>query len=77
MTPAPTPIENLWDVKQVMTFLNVKRTWVYEAANRGELPHVRLGSKLRFEPDQVREYVRKNRSTVQVATVLPIAGGRR
>lgn len=74
--PAPTPIEDLWDVPEVMKFLKVKRTWVYEHANAGDLPHVRLGNRLRFEPEQIREYVKKSRNTAAVATVLPI-GGRR
>lgn len=75
--PAPTPIEALWTVPQVMAFLNVKRTWVYDQVHKGALPHVWLGSRLRFEPDQVRDWVKKNRSTAPSATVLPISGARR
>lgn len=75
-TPAPTPIENLWTVQQARAFLNVSRTFIYEHCARGDLPHVRLGGHIRFEPDEVRAWVKKNRSTAPSATVLPI-GGRR
>jgi excisionase family DNA binding protein len=72
-----TPIENLWTVKDVMAFLTVKRTWVYDQVHNGSLPHCWLGSRLRFEPEQIREYVKRQRNTTPNATVLPIAGGRR
>lgn len=78
MSPTPaTPIEMLWNVTDVMKFLNCRRTFVYEHARSGDLPHVRIGNFLRFEPDQVREWVKRNRNTALSATVLPIAGGRR
>lgn len=76
MSSTPTPIENLWKVDDVMRFIGVGRTWVYEAARRNALPHVRLGNTLRFEPDEVRAWVAKNRIG-RPANVLPIAGGRR
>lgn len=60
-----------------MRFLRVKRTWVYEHARRGDLPHSRLGNSLRFEPDELRAWVKANRNTAPKADVLPINGGRR
>lgn len=76
-TPAPTPIEELLDVKDVMRLLKLKRTAVYEAVARGDFEHVRFGSRLRFEAAAVRRFVEKHRSSAPKATVLPIAGGRR
>lgn len=73
---APTPIEELLTVADVMRLLKVKRTWVYEHAKAGDLPHVRLGTTLRFEPEQLREWVKRNRNTAPVAQVLPIVGRR-
>jgi excisionase family DNA binding protein len=77
-TAAPTPIENLWTVKEVMTFLAAKKSTVYDLVHRGTdpLPHVLLGSRYRFEPALVRAWVAKNRSTTPSATVLPIARAR-
>lgn len=75
--PQPTPIEGLWTVPQVMQFLNVRRTAVYDLVHKGTLPHVWLGNRLRFEPAEVKAWVAKNRSTAPSATVLPISGARR
>jgi excisionase family DNA binding protein len=71
--------EDLWTVAQAMKFLGVKKTWLYEACGKGEVPHVRLGSSIRFEPEQLRAYVKAQRhgpGALVVAPVIPI-GGRR
>ncbi len=34
----------------------MSRTWVYEKAESGELPSLRLGGALRFDPEAVRSY---------------------
>ena len=73
----PTPIEKLLTVKDVMQLLTVKRTWVYDQVHKGDLPHVWLGSRLRFEPEEIRAYVKRCRNTAPTATVLPITGSRR
>lgn len=60
----------LMTVKQVMTFLSCSRTWVYDAAARGELPCLRLGSMLRFDPEQIDEWLRSRRQ--RAAVVMPL-----
>jgi len=72
---APLPIESLWTVKEVATYLNVKRTSVYERCRAGELPHLRIGNLLRFVPGQIRAWAEK-KSTTTATNVVPI-GGRR
>jgi excisionase family DNA binding protein len=76
-TPAPTLIEQLLTVADVCQLLQLKRTFVYDAVHKGHMPHVWLGSRLRFEPDQIREWVKQNRNNAPKATVLPISGVRR
>lgn len=49
--------EALWDVKATARFLRVSKSWAYKAAERGELPAIRIGSLLRFQPAAVRAYV--------------------
>lgn len=39
---------DLLTVDDVCRLLKVKRSWVYDAAERGDLPVVRLGRQLRF-----------------------------
>lgn len=49
--------ESLWDVQDVMRALKVKKSWVYQRCDTGELPHCRLGGHIRFDPKDVRAYV--------------------
>ena len=53
-TPA---FEALWGVKTASRFLHTSRSWTYKAVERGELPAVRVGSMLRFRPQDLRSYV--------------------
>jgi excisionase family DNA binding protein len=51
------PFEALWRVREVAEFLRVSTSWVYKAAERGDLPSVRLGANLRFLPESIRDFV--------------------
>lgn len=67
--------EALWRVEQTASFLNMSLSWVYKAAAVGSLPSIRIGSSLRFEPEQVRRFARGElRTTVvrrsQVVSVI-------
>lgn len=77
LPPPPTPVERLLTVAEVQRLLQVSRSFVYEKVARGDIEHVRLGHKLRFETEAIKRYIEKNRSTAPRATVLPIAGARR
>jgi excisionase family DNA binding protein len=46
--------EALWDVRDVARFLKASVSWVYKAAERGDLPSTRIGGLLRFDPGAVR-----------------------
>jgi excisionase family DNA binding protein len=48
------PSANLWDAQDVARYLKVSRSWVYQRAEAGQLPCVRVGGLLRFRPDSVR-----------------------
>lgn len=48
------PSANLWDAHDVARYLKVSRSWVYQRAEAGLLPCVRVGGLLRFRPDSVR-----------------------
>jgi excisionase family DNA binding protein len=48
--------ETLWDVRDVAQYLKASVSWVYKAAERGDLPCVRLGGLLRFDARAVRAF---------------------
>jgi len=61
-TPAPPPPrahdDRLWDANDVAEYLKVSRSWVYYRAEAGQLPCVRVGGLVRFDPGTVRAFAR-------------------
>lgn len=56
--PNSSAPESLWTADDVARFLRVSRSWVYHRAEAGQLPCLRIGGLLRFEPDAVRAFTR-------------------
>jgi excisionase family DNA binding protein len=46
----------LWTWREVARALKVSRSWVYAKAERGELPSLRVGGLMRFDPIEVRRF---------------------
>ena len=46
----------LWTWREVAKALKVSRSWVYAKAERGEVPSLRVGGLLRFDPEAVRRF---------------------
>ncbi len=53
--------ESLWDAVDVGRYLKVSRSWVYHQTEAGLLPHLRVGSLLRFDPDANRAHAKGNK----------------
>jgi excisionase family DNA binding protein len=53
--PLDTP-DTLWTATDVAHYLKVSRSWVYHRAESGELPYLRVGGLLRFDPDAIRRH---------------------
>jgi excisionase family DNA binding protein len=67
--------EPLWTVADVRAFLRIGRNTVYDLATRGELPSIRIGSRVRFDPAKVRAWLDSQAGAG--GKVLPFtAGGR-
>ena len=61
LTPQqPQPGEGLWTPQQVAEYLKVSRSWIYQKAEAGLMPVIRMpgSSLLRFEPDAIRAFAR-------------------
>jgi len=67
----PDAAEGLWDAKDVAAFVKASRSWVYQQAEAGVLPCLRVCGLLRFEPGAVRAFVRGDH--LPGASVIPIA----
>jgi excisionase family DNA binding protein len=48
-------------VADAAAFLAISRRQVYLLVERGELPNVRVGSRLRFVPDEIWAYLERHR----------------
>ena len=57
--PAIANPDTLWDVDSVARYLSASKSWVYKAAERGELPCIRIGAMLRFAPNSVRAWLKR------------------
>jgi excisionase family DNA binding protein len=49
--------DRLITVKELMRLLGVSRSWVYDAAARGLIPSIRVGSMLRFDVRAIRAWL--------------------
>jgi excisionase family DNA binding protein len=58
----------LWDANDAAHYLKVSRSWVYQRAEAGLLPCLRVGGLLRFDPAMVRAFAR---GQVQPSKVVP------
>lgn len=52
------PIDELWDANEGARFLKASRSSVYQWAEAGLLPCLRMGGLLRFHPATVRAFAR-------------------
>jgi len=59
--------DRLITVKELMRLLGVSRSWVYDAAARGIIPSIRVGSMLRFDLRAIRAWLAQNARYVGAA----------
>ena len=52
----------LLSAEQAAKLWDLPKTWISEAARRGELPCVRLGHYVRFRPEDLEEFIKRNRT---------------
>jgi excisionase family DNA binding protein len=64
------PLESLWNAVDVARFLKASRSWVYQKAEAGVLPCLRLGGLLRFDPETVRAWARGQ--PLPAARIVPL-----
>jgi excisionase family DNA binding protein len=80
--PAQLNIDStLWTANDVASYLKVSRSWVYHRAESGELPYVRVGALLRFQPSAIRTYMEQSATPAPRARSLTASvhalGGKR
>jgi excisionase family DNA binding protein len=61
-----TPV--LIDAEGAADLLGVNRTWIMDAARRGQIPHVKIGRYTRFFEGDLVEWARARRTGAVVAS---------
>ena len=51
----------LWNVAETASFLRIHQKTLYDWAGRGKIPCVRIGSRLRFDPQDITRWVAARR----------------
>ena len=49
--------ESLLTPQELANWLKMSRIWVYKQAEKGLLPFHRVGDAIRFDPEEIREYL--------------------
>ena len=41
--------------------LKVQKSWVYSRTRTGEIPHYKIGKYVKFDPDEVRNWIKSQK----------------
>lgn len=52
-------VRRLVTVQEMAEILRVPRSWLYERTRLNQIPHLKLGRYVRFEPEQVISYFKE------------------
>jgi hypothetical protein len=61
VAPRPAAFGKLVDAKAASQLLDVPSTWLLAQARARRIPHHRLGHYVRFDPVDLRQWLRENR----------------
>lgn len=67
--------DRLITVKELMRLLGVSRSWVYDAAARGVIPSIRVGSMLRFDMRAIREWLAQQQNVAYLRAASTDSSG--
>ena len=55
--------QGLWTVRELAEFLGMSERWVHERTRHDEIPCHRLGTAIRFDPDEVQGWLIQKRES--------------
>lgn len=56
VNPKMGAFDRLWTVRDTAEYLQMSMSWVYKMSCEGLLPTRRLGTNLRFSPEEIRAW---------------------
>lgn len=60
--PAAEVIESLMDADELGQLIKKSRSWVYQAVQAGNVPHIRIGGNVRFSRKAIRKWLEKQQA---------------
>ena len=67
----------LWTWREVARALKVSRSWIYARAQSGELPSLRIGGMLRFDPVAIQRFALESPRSGRILPLVVGASGER
>jgi excisionase family DNA binding protein len=58
-------MEILKDIHEVARLLHISESWLYQKVSRREIPFVKMGRALRFDVDEIKQWVETQKHEVQ------------
>ena len=55
-------VRRLVTVQEMATILRVPKSWLYERTRRNQIPYLKLGRYVRFEPEHVIAYFKEKQN---------------
>jgi excisionase family DNA binding protein len=62
-----TSPETLWSVQDAADFTGMSESWIYRKAAAGHIPRLYIGSRLRFVPEELKEWALSQRGANALA----------
>jgi excisionase family DNA binding protein len=56
--------QNLIGIKEMASKLDVPVSWLYSRTRSSEIPHFKIGKYVRFDVDQVMEWIKKKQNQI-------------
>jgi excisionase family DNA binding protein len=54
--------EHLLTPRELSKLFSMSLPWVYKATERGDLPYLRIGQAIRFDPQEIKVYLETRRN---------------
>ena len=48
------------NVKELSRLTGLKQSTIYQWVSQGKIPHIKLGRKILFDPDEINKWIDKN-----------------
>lgn len=64
-------MKDLLTLDQICERLKVKRSFIYDLTSRRQIPHIKVGRLLRFDPDEINSWLQSQRVRVKKIEFRP------